>query len=139
MGLSNKGIFQFRLTKAICLIIFIAAVLLFGATPVSANAMDGMVNCPSGPIQDKVSVPLCCLHSDYPVTNANMVNVLQPLNRFSLSKAAHPVMLRTNLISEASFDKKTLSQRDTPQGVIHPPGISYLCRNSLESEEPPQI
>ncbi|MBM2824980.1 MAG: hypothetical protein HW402_644 [Dehalococcoidales bacterium] len=138
MYLTRAGIARLKLVRAICLLVFIAIVLLIGATPVSAVAMDGAGGCPPTHGQAKASVPLCCVTPDCPLAHSITANVLPSHNHLTLSKVVH-IRLTANQLTESSFDRKRLSQRDTPQAILRPPGDGYRCRNSLNSEEPPPI
>ncbi len=125
-----------KLTKAICLLICIVIVSLFGATPVSAESMEMTGHCQ--PYQDKASFPLCCLNSNYPLAYSSVVNTLPSPNRLAASKVIQLIEL-ANQACDSTLAQQSSFQRYTSQGRLHPPGSDYRCRNSLESEEPPQI
>lgn len=138
-GLTQENIRQSKLRKAICLLIFIAMVSLTGATPVSAQSMEGMGSNHSRPDQENASVPLCCLTADCPLYHSVAVKALPCPDSFTLMKVVKLVSLPANLIPESSSDQQRPSQRDTLLGFLGPPGSEYYCRNRLKSEEPPQV
>ena len=128
-----------KLAKVICLVILTVMVLLTGATPVSAHSMNnqGAGNCEPSPNPAQASVPACCVTPDCPLAYSTTANLPPSPNQIALGKAVQMVRLPASVLPDSSFDCAQLSQQDTCQSILHPPGADFRCRNSLNSEEPP--
>ncbi len=138
MYLARIGATQSRMIKTICLLLFVAIVLLIGVTPASAESADRAGDCQSAG-QKQAPVPPCCVTPACPLYHSITANVPPVPNQPALSKVIHLVRLPTSLLPDSWFDLKRPPPRHTLQRIPHPPGDDYRCRDSLNSEEPPQI
>jgi|GEM_PF-6259799 len=126
-----------KLAKVICLVILIVMVLLTGATPVTAHAMDGASTCPASSSHENAPLPACCVTPDCPLAYSTTANLPPAPGHLTLSKVVHFVRLPASVTPQSSFDLKSPCAQNTPQSISPPPGANCLCRNSLQSEEPP--
>jgi len=127
-----------KLTRVICLVILMVVVLLIGATPVTAHSMGDADSCPLPSIQEKAPLPPCCITPVCPLAYSNTANLPPVPDQLTLSKLVQTVRLNANLLPDSSYQKAPC-QQDTSQSILRPPGADCPCRNSLQSEEPPQV
>lgn len=129
----------------IILIAVVTALLILLAAPTIAIASMEMTpsSCDTNPLHTKPSIPICCVTADCLLSHCSLSNaaaseVLLP-SRSTLDKNVHIGQPKTSVSTETSPDSKIPQQREPSQESPPHLNTTYHCRNSLDSEEPPQV
>ncbi len=131
--------------KSIWIVVIIAVVLTLVTSPSTATACMEMTddNFDSDPYQKEAAVPPCCLTADcllshHTLTNAVDNEVILP-KRSTLEENVYLVWSTTSVTTEPSLDPQKFLQQEPAQELPSRHCTEYHCRNSLDSEEPPQV
>jgi len=124
------------LSKSVGLVILIGIFLLACSFPVFAESLEAKTNTyHSGPYQEEHAIPQA---SNHPPSYCISTNVILPPNRPILDTIIYLVWHPASQIPEPSFNQIGTSPQNLTQ-ELPPLTTTYPCRNSLNSEEPPQV
>lgn len=128
-----------KLTKIICLVLFITVLLLVGATPVSASSsITSIPDCQSITCGETTTAPLCCINANCLVAHNVMVNIAPPCRISPNINEICQVSLPASA-ENGAFVFNDIKPTEIGPNQNSPPnsGVNYRCRNCLTQEEPP--
>jgi hypothetical protein len=127
------------LSKLVCIVLFIAVVLLVAASPASAHStMVLETDCHCDVCQETATALTCCINADYPVDHIIMINLTQPSrispNINKIFQVSQPASM-----AYPTFILSKVKPLDNGPGQVLPliSGVNYRCRSCLTQEEPP--